>query len=69
MKKPYLSSYEMSFKNNISIDGRTFTDSVEVTDCDISLNFDVGGKKYTNTLEDADLDNLFQIDKVYNNEQ
>jgi len=69
MKKPYLSIYEISFKNDISIDGRTCTDSVEDTDCDISPIFNFGGTKYTNTLEDTDLDNLLQIDKVYNDKK
>lgn len=65
MKKPYLSTYEVNLENDASIDGRTCTDSVEDTDCDISSIFHLGGTKYTNTLEDTDLDNLFQLDRVY----
>lgn len=67
MKKPYLSTYEANYKNDVPIDGRTFTDSVEVTDCDISpiFHLHLAGTNYTNTLEDTDLDKLLQIDKVY----
>jgi hypothetical protein len=66
MKKPYLSTYEVNLENDVFIDGRTRTDSVEDTDCDISSIFHLGGTNHTNTLEDTDLDNLLQIDKVYN---
>ncbi|MCT7602388.1 hypothetical protein [Aliarcobacter butzleri] len=63
MKKPYLSTYEKNFKNDVSIDGRTFTDSVEVTDCDINLNFDKEGTTNTRTIEDSDYDNNIFINE------
>lgn len=69
MKKPYLSTYEVNCKNDVSIDATTLTDTIEDTDCDISPIFHLGGTKYTNTLEDTDLDNLLQIDKVYHDKK
>jgi hypothetical protein len=66
MKKPYLSIYERNFENKNAIDATTLTDTIEDTDCDMSLILHIGGTNHTNTLEDTDLDNLLQIDKVYN---
>lgn len=61
MKKPFLANYEentndYTFNNEDKFQGRTITESVEDTDCDITPLIEKG-RTLTRTLEDSDFDN------------